>query len=535
MKHLARATSLVAAMLGGCVGQIGDGDVSPAVSDETASEVGVSGMRRLSIAEYRATVLDLTGVDPATADTLLPNDELSPFDNDYTRQQASEALIKGAELLAGDVADTLVADPALRSGVVGCEPAGADDAACFRSFIETFGRRALRRPLSEAEVERFAALIDHGAEASDFWVAVNAALRVFLQHPEFLYRVEIGQEVSGHPGLRLLEDHEIGARLSYFLLGTTPPDSLLDAADAGELSDPEGLRAAAEELWSDERARLRVARFHAMWLGYAHLSTEGLSGMMHEETSALLDRVIFEERGPWTDVMLATETFVTPELAAHYGLSSPGAEPGWVSYGDSGRKGILSHGTFLSAGAKFGDTSPTQRGLLVRARMLCQPIGKAPPALNVNVDMPPQVADPDACKEDRYFMSQDESCKGCHLQMDPIGFGLESFGPNGQFRESEPNRPECVIDGMGSLDGVPFQGPAGLAEVAVESGRVEACVAEQLYRFAVGRYELDEHDHALIERTVADATQEGGLELGAFVLSYVTSDAFRYRRDEVTP
>jgi hypothetical protein len=533
MKRSIWSTSVLATLLSGCVGQIG-GDPEPEVSQETASEVGISGMRRLSIAEVRATVRDLTGFDPPTAESLLPGDDLAPFDNDYTRQQASEALIKGAELLAGDVADAVVSDPTLRAGVVGCEPSGPDDLACFRSFLESFGRKALRRPLSSAEVDRFATLLDYSVETSDFWLGVNAAMRALLQHPEFLYRVEIGEPVAGSPGLRKLGDHEIGARLSYFLLGTTPPDFLLDAADAGELTDPAGLAAAAEQLWDDDRARLRMARFHAMWLGYSQLSADGISGMMHSETSALLDRVIFDEPSAWTDVLLATETFLTPELAEHYGLALPDGEAGWVSYGESGRKGLLSHGTFLSVGAKFGDTSPTQRGLLVRARMFCQPIGKPPPNLNVNVDMPPQVEDPNACKEDRYFMTEDESCKGCHSLMDPIGFGLEAFGPNGQFREAEPNKPECEIDGVGTFDGDPFVGPAGLADLAVESGLVEACVAKQLYRFAVGRFDLDEHDEVLIKRVVADATTEEGLELGAFVKAYITSEAFRYRRDEVT-
>jgi hypothetical protein len=270
---------LAAVALAACVGDIGGGpppgDVPTA---EEAAEVGVSGARRLTALEYRNTVFDLTGVDVTQAELILPTDERTPFDNDYTRQQASEALIKGAELLAGDVADAVVSDPTLRAGVVGCEPSGPDDLACFRSFLESFGRKALRRPLSSAEVDRFATLLDYSVETSDFWLGVNAAMRALLQHPEFLYRVEIGEPVAGSPGLRKLGDHEIGARLSYFLLGTTPPDFLLDAADAGELTDPAGLAAAAEQLWDDDRARLRMARFHAMWLGYSQLSADGISG-----------------------------------------------------------------------------------------------------------------------------------------------------------------------------------------------------------------------------------------------------------------
>jgi hypothetical protein len=345
--------------------------------------------------------------------------------------------------------------------------------------------------------------------------------------------------VAGQPDLRKLDDFEIAARLAYFLTGSTTPDWLLDEAEAGALQEADGLAGAATKLFASEPARARVARFHAMWLSYDQLSRTGISGQMHGETEALLARVIFDEQRPWTDILDSNETFLTPELATHYGLPSPvTADPesgaGWVSYGDSGRKGLFSQGTFLSAVSKFGDTSPTQRGLLVRTRLFCETIEKPPAELMVDVDTPPAVADPDACKQDRYFMTEEQACSGCHALMDPIGFGLEAFDATGRIRTTEPDRPDCPIDGEGDFVGLgTFNGPAELADLAVESGKVEACVARQLYRFAVGRYKLDEHDFALLERAVGDASDDSGLRLDAFIESYVTSEAFRFRRDEV--
>jgi hypothetical protein len=130
-------------------------------------------------------------------------------------------------------------------------------------------------------------------------------------------------------------------------------------------------------------------------------------------------------------------------------------------------------------------------------------------------------------------MSTRAACQGCHSLMDPIGFGLEAYDASGVFRTTELDRPDCPISGDGEFVGLgTFNGPAQLATLAVESGRVEACVAKQLYRFAVGRFELDEHDDAMIERLV-DAS-EGGFDLLAFVTQYVSADAFRYRREEGT-
>ena len=507
-----------------------DSDGDPMIPDADAAEVGVSGLRRLSVTEYERTVADLTGLEPEAVGEILPIDVLTPFDNDYTTQTPSEPLVKGLELLAGDIADAVVADPSLRAALLPCTPAGPDDANCFQAFLADFGRKALRRPLTSEELQRYGGLLEHGVEADDFHAAQAAALRLFLQHPELVYRVEIGEPVDGRPGVFRLDAYEVATRLSYFLTGTTPKGWLLDAAEAGELDTKEGIADAAAQLLQADASRTSIGRFHALWLGYEALSQEGLSGAMLAESQALIERNIFDERQPWAELLTATETYVTAELADHYGIVAPDGGEGWVSYEDSGRAGLLSHGAFLSVGAKFGDTSPTQRGLLVRTRLFCQEIPPPPPDLMVDVDEPPG-ADPDACKQQNYNMWQEDACAACHLLMDPIGFGLEQYDASGAFRQVEADKPQCDISGDGEFIGVgTFNGPAELGELAVESGLVEGCAARMLYRYATGRFELDDHDETLIERVLEQ--QDGTFELFGFVEAYVSSEAFRHRREQ---
>lgn len=547
--------AMLVVMLAGCrddaapssVGDTGGATTTGSADESTTSttgepqphdammEIGISGLRRLSVVEYQQTVIDLLGIDAAAARELLPLDALTPFDNDYTLQTPSEPLVKGLEILAGDLATAVVASESLRTAIVTCTPSGPEDAACFREFLRSFGRRALRRPLTDAELDANGELLAYAIEADDFWFGVHAALRMFLQHPELVYRVEIGEPVDDEPELRRLDDFELAARLSYFLIGSTTPDWLLDAAEQGALADVDGVREAVQTLVADERTRARVGRFHALWLAYERLSAEGIFGAMRDESDALIERVVFDDRAPWTDVLESTETYLTPTLAEHYGLPAPAGAAGWVQYGSSGRMGLLSHGTFLSVGTKFGDTSPTQRGLLVRTSLFCQAIPQAPADLMVNVDEPPPAADPDACKIDRYSMSEQAACQGCHAQMDLIGFGLEAYDATGKLRSTEADRPECTIAGDGTIVGLPggdlaFNGPAALASLAVDSGLVEACVARQLYRFAVGRGALDEHDDALLERLVGESGGAGGFEMMSFIEGYVASEAFRFRR-----
>lgn len=521
----------LALSLAGCVGKFGEAP-NANFDEGPLSDVAVSGLRRLTAQEYSASVNDLVGFIPDGVRETLPVDPLVPFDNDFTLQSASEALIVGADLLAGNIAEAVVADPAVRDKVVGCTPSGAADSACFKSFVQSFGRRAFRRPLSAAEIDRFAAFMAHAQTSGDFYTAVDSALRAFFQHPEFLYRVEIGSPVPNLNGISRLNDFEVATRLSFFLVGSTPEDWLLDSAEAGDLKSAEGLRAAAEKLFAEPRAKDRMSRFHELWLGYSTLTNMGISADMRAETFALMSRVIFDEKRPWTDMLTMNETYLTPALATHYGLPSPGASPGWVSYGDTGRKGILSQATFLSAVSKFGDTSPTQRGLLIRTRLFCQEIGKPPPELMVNVDMPPETADPNACKIDRYFMSTTDGCANCHKLMDPIGFGLENYDAAGRYRDTQPNRPDCVIDGNGNFEGLgTFNGPAQLADLILGDGGVDECVASQLYRYAVGRAKLDTRDKEFVKNLVTASTQGGGLKLDQFILDYASSEAIRYRRE----
>lgn len=552
-----RRTALVgcALLLGGCYSGLGASDSAAADGDASAGaetggsdgatsgepddpgapvdpvvleRVGASGMRRLTAVEYAATVRDLLGVDVDAA-LLLPEDWRQPFDNDYTTQVASQALIEGAELLGSDVAELALASPTSRDMIVGCVPADVADAACFRSFVTSFGRRALRRPLTEDEIDRYAGLVAEATESDDFYAAVDVALRMFLQHPEFLYRVELGTPVTDAPGVFRLGDHEIASRLSYFLWGSTPSEELLDLADAGNLHTEEQIATTAEAMLTDDRARARVGRFHALWLGYEQLPhAPALADAMQAETQALIDRVIFEQALPWQELLRAEQTYIDATLAEHYGLPAP-ATAGWVDYGSSGRQGLLSHGSFLSAMAKVDDSSPTKRGILIRTRMMCQDIPPPPPNVDVDNTEPPE----GVCKEEFYRETHAQGgCAACHALMDPIGLGLENYDHRGAYRTVEQDDPSCAISGQGSLDGTAFSGPAELADLLVDTGTLNACVARQLYRFAMGRSELEPVDDAFIDALVAQVGTAADFDFGPMMVQFVADEAFSLRREE---
>lgn len=519
----------------------GDGDTDAGTADDTAGTtgdvpaapelggVGMIGMRRLSADEYDNTLFDLLGDDTRPGGALLPEDVADPYDNQIANQLASRTLIEALEQLATEATARLMAEPARRDQVVGCQPAGVVDEACLSSFAASFGRRALRRPLADDEVERFVALgVQYATEENDFYAGVAVMLRAFLQDPEFVYRVEIGTPTD-EPGVSRLSDFEVATRLSYLLWGTTPDDALLDRAESGALAIPEDVRAAALEMLDDPRALARIDRFHSMWLGYYRLPhAPELTDAMRIETRMLLDKTIMQDRADWRSLFSATGTFVNDFLAQHYGLPSPGSDAyAWTEYGDSGRRGLLSHGSFLSVAGKFGDTSPTQRGKLIRKRLFCQEIPPPPPTVNVD-EPPPTVESP--CKIDRYNMTEIDGCAQCHALLDPVGFGLENYDQQGRFRTTDNDLPQCEIAGQGEIDGNAFSGPAGLSDLLMEQGLLDSCIVSQIYVFAMG-HEVAVDDERYVEDLVG-AFSENEYRFDELILSLVGDEAFLYRREE---
>lgn len=503
-----------------CTGMIG---TNGTVANKPTS-LSPSSMRRLSQVQYQQTVFDLLGVTVSTQS--LPEDVKDPFDDDANQQPVSPALISALEQLAQQAALAVLAQPMLRDKVVGCMPTGPDDAVCFRSFITNFGRRAYRHPLTAQEIDEFMALQWTAKQDNNFYTGVESVLRVILQDPQFVYRIEIGKAVDGAPGWARLTGFEMATRLSYFIWGSTPDDTLLSAAQAGELDGKEGVAKQATRMLADPKARARIERFHAMWLGYDKPQTTPLQQAMRKESDALVDRAVFER--PWKELFTSKETFIDDTLAMQYGLPAPG-KPSWVSYGTTGRAGILSTASFLSVAGKFADTSPTQRGKFIQDRLLCSPVPPPPP--NVKADAPPPVEGNVVCKYDRYSMHRQGGCASCHDRLDGVGFGLEQYDQNGVFRTVEMGLPQCTIAGKGTLPGVgTFQGPGELGAMLANGPQLDACLVKQTFRFAMGHRETSDDD-VLLNR-VLDRFRGNQTKFSELVMGIVTDDSFFFRRED---
>lgn len=486
-------------------------------------------MRRLTADQYALVARDLFG------DDVLPPPRLEPD----TRAGGSLALgatvtavsERGVELYA-DAAYHLAAQalaPERREGLTDCDPA-AD--GCARATLTRLARRAWRRPPAEAEIDPIEAIAHRAAEVTgDPWVGLEYGVAAVLQSPRFVYRIEV-PDPDGDPGA--LDAWALASRLAFFLWNRGPDDALLDAAAAGRLDTPAGLRAEAERMVADARVRGGVRAFFGdLWQLdrldglnkapelFPHFD-DTVAASAREETLALVERLVVDERGDYRDVMTTRETVVDRKLASIYNVRAPAREgfgPVELPF-DGPRRGLLGHVSTLALHSHPVSTSATLRGMFVREALLCQTIPDPPAGVDTSIPEPSGAAPTLRDRIDEHLASPE--CRGCHLITDPIGLGLEHFDGLGRFRSDDNG---AAIDASGSLDGQPFDGPEGLADAIRSHPDFVPCLVERLYRHALGR-EVDDGDAALLA-ALTDRFAAGGHDVLGLMLDIVESPAFR--------
>ena len=221
-----------------------------------ANAAGPRPLMRLSRREYNNTVHDLLGDDTRPADTFA-DDKQGEFlytRSDLVSNHDAELLQSAAESLAAAAVKNLAT-------LLPC--ASSANEACARTFLQTVGRRAFRRPLTAGETDRLMKLYEagRGKLALGFGDTMGLLVEAMLQSPAFLYHWERDPSESPvHEGdVVALGAFEVASRLSYFIWGSLPDDDLLDAATKGELSTDAQIEAQARRLLADPR-RIAASR-----------------------------------------------------------------------------------------------------------------------------------------------------------------------------------------------------------------------------------------------------------------------------------
>jgi hypothetical protein len=495
-----------------------------------------SSLRRLTAAQYGNSVRDLFGDRVIVPENLEPDLVLNLYANVGASQVSTSNLgVENFELAAIEIAGQVFADPEWRESVVGCDP---DVGGCVSEFLDKFGRRAFRRPLTDEELSRYAtAVAEVTVVQHSPWAGLQYGVAAMLQSPNFLYLVEVGEEDPEDDTHLRYTSHEMAARLSYFIWDSLPDPALDKKADDGDLVDPEVVEEEARRMLADPKARRAFRRFFDEYFSLAAVETvikdpdvypqvtPELLAAMRGEVQRLSEAILFSHR-PMTDLLFADQSYVTAELAELYGVTAPAitdAEGYGLVMLPEPRRGILGTGAFLAVNGRVTRTSPTLRGVFVQSRLFCYDLPPPPPDVTGELPEPPSgehVTMRELLAEHVY----NDQCVGCHSQVDPIGLALENFDGIGAHRYDDQGIP---LDLSGELFGDSFEGIEGLTEILAGNSDVLDCMARQMFRHAVGQVENEALDPYVTQ--LGNQFEEAEADFIEYAVDLVTSDPFRFR------
>lgn len=504
-------------------------------------EVAPRSLHRLTPLQYRNTIRDLFD-DPG-------------FEESYSDLEPIPTML-GVRQLRTDAELVLARRDQWGKNVFGCDVGGAADDACAQSFVETFGARVFRRPLTDAERQWFLDLYAQASGEFAFSDAMDVVLASMLQAPEFLYLPEVGEPIEGAPDtLRRLTGHEVASRLSYLLWETMPDEALLAAAANGELAGREGLRAQAERMLEDPRAEGMIQDFAWTWLqldgGQLHHALEetdkdatlfpeydpALQEAMRIELEAFVHDVFFAgETASFDALMTSNRAYVNASLASLYGVEGPGDDDtwAWVELDPSQRGGLLTRAAVLTVFATSTVQAPIRRGVLVIEEMLCNQLGDPPPDVDNSPIDGGEVPDDDGgvgvltVRQEVEERTKDAQCQSCHAIVNPAGFAFEHYDAIGRWQDVELGT-GLPVESNGELLTSDVDGPVAdaleLGSKLAQSGKVRGCFAGRWLFRATGTA-ADEASACDRGETI-DAFTESG-DMRELLVDIVLSDSFRF-------
>jgi hypothetical protein len=199
----------------------------------------------------------------------------------------------------------------------------------------------------------------------------------------------------------------------------------------------------------------------------------------------------------------------------------------------------LTRALFLSTGSP--NTRPIMKGVFIRKHILCDSIPPPPPGANAK---PPELQPGMTTREtvEELTQMQGTVCAGCHAALiNALGFATENFDALGRHRTeqrffdadgkaagSKPVATEGVPHVTDSV--APISGAADLMTQILASGKVEACLARNFFRYTFARWEDPTLDGCALQG-MQKALENGGTVVD-LVMAATLDGSFRQRAFE---
>ena len=521
---------------------------------DAAQKAPVDSLRALSTAQYRNTLTDLlawTLKDPAAATSLLteanatmsslpgnvpviPDGTFSSIfpDGGWLRADQTMQFIRVEAFynIGIVLAEALTSSSNLSTVVGSCATDGnaANDGTCLTTFIQSFGARALRRPITTDDLTMYSAVYGTPTTASP--AAYADVIAAMLSAPEMLYNVEHGdQPVAGLADVYTLSAYELASRLSYHVWDTMPDEELFAKAADGSLLTDATYQAEVDRLFADPRAKTSLDRF---WADYMQTGDtggpRGTGGLNFHDLTANVtapvyaafagsdaptaatygnfsqDAVSFADYYTWTnpgtvhDLLTSNLSFAqTADLAKIYGVAAWDGKSAPPQLPAGQRPGLFTRALFVASGPA---TSPILKGVYLRRYVLCDVLGPPPPqaanAMVVNTGA-------ETTRQATTDLTAGAPCNGCHTTViNPLGFVTESFDGLGRFRTAETlyNTDGSVKTSLPVNTAVAPQvnlgdtttmvgGASDLMPLIEQSNKFGACMTRNYFRYVFARFE----------------------------------------------
>jgi hypothetical protein len=504
----------------------------------SAPASGKPSLRLLTGTELQSSLNDIFPEVKGMWTATLPASRISAhgFDNDGSATvgaQLAGAYVDTAKALATALIGTPLAT------ILSCSTGAAPDRTCAETFLNKYGRRLFRRPLTTAEHDRYLAFFDASKTKSDFKTALKWMTVALVQSPNALYRSEVGTDSGA--GMRQLSPYEVATELAYTFTGTTPTDALLTMAAGGNVGNPVDV---AKSMIATDAGKQALHRFFEQYLGYASVTSmqkpkiasfASVSADMVQETRAFINQVVFQNAGGIEELLTGNTTNPSRALATYYatgnmytgGFPSPASDYASVTRPAALGLGVLAQGSFLATHASSDTSSPTKRGLFTYYKLFCRPHLEPPP------NVPPldtmSVMTGINTTRDRYEkLHAKGTCAGCHTAFDPLGFGFEHFDEGGRYRAKEGTF-DINSGGMVSApDGttITFSDEQTLMTAVANQPVIHQCLSAYLAAFAYGS------DEACLGASQVTALQSGSIGIAEAFARLASEPHFTQRSSQ---
>lgn len=418
---------------------------------------------------------------------------------------------------------------------------GRHQPACARKIVTNLARRAYRRPVTSQEIERLLGLASTVQQRGDsFEEGLALTLQAMLVSPHFLFRIERDQKATETETAHAISQHELAARLSYFLWSSMPDDELMSLADRQMLRKPDVLAAQVRRMLKDSKSSALVENFGGQWLELRRLESikpdrerfpefdEYLRMLMRLETERFFESVVREDRSI-LDFIDGNYTFLNERLAQFYKIPNvSGPELRRVDLtGNPHRSGVLTQASVLTVSSYATRTSPVLRGKWILENILNAPPPPPPPGVP-NLDEA-AVGESASLRQQLEQHRQNPTCASCHVRMDPLGFGLENYDAIGAWRNEDG---KFAIDASGLLpDGRSFKGSHELkAILKTDRDAFARGLTEKLLTYALGRG-LESYDRRTVKE-IAVKLSADDYRFSSLVLEIANSLPFQMRRGD---